>query len=173
MRNFLFLLTFIIVFSSLYAQVPSDLSKVTSSQISDAQLKEILNQAKSKGMSEGEMVSDLKKRGLPDSEIQQLITRSENMLPNGSSEEFKSKNEEKDGNKSLLIQVNPEAKSISRIFGADLFSSASNLFLPNLKIPTPINYVIGPDDELQLDIFGNNISSQKVKVSVDGYVNIK
>lgn len=173
MRNFLFLLTFIIVFSSLYAQVPSDLSKVTSSQISDAQLKEILNQAKSKGMSEGEMVSDLKKRGLPDSEIQQLITRSESMLPNGSSEEFKIKNEEKDGNKSLLIQVNPEAKSISRIFGADLFSSASNLFLPNLKIPTPINYVIGPDDELQLDIFGNNISSQKVKVSVDGYVNIK
>ncbi|MCF8341664.1 MAG: SLBB domain-containing protein, partial [Chitinophagaceae bacterium] len=31
----------------------------------------------------------------------------------------------------------------------------------------------GPDDELQLDIYGNNISSQKLVVSPDGMVNVK
>jgi len=47
------------------------------------------------------------------------------------------------------------------------------MFVPNLKIATPRNYVIGPEDELQLDVYGNNISNQKLVVSPDGLINVK
>jgi protein involved in polysaccharide export with SLBB domain len=61
----------------------------------------------------------------------------------------------------------------SRVFGADLFSSADPGFMPNLKIATPKGYILGAEDELQLDIYGNNISNQKLIVSPDGFINVK
>jgi protein involved in polysaccharide export with SLBB domain len=61
----------------------------------------------------------------------------------------------------------------SRVFGSELFSGVDPIFVPNLKIATPKGYVIGAEDELQLDIYGNNISNQKLMVSPDGIINVK
>jgi len=61
----------------------------------------------------------------------------------------------------------------SRVFGSELFSGVDPVFVPNLKIATPKGYVIGPEDELQLDIYGNNISNQKLMVSPDGFISVK
>jgi protein involved in polysaccharide export with SLBB domain len=61
----------------------------------------------------------------------------------------------------------------SKVFGSELFSSASPLLVNNLSIATPANYVVGPGDELLLEVFGNNISSQKLTVSREGFINVK
>ncbi|MHA8067761.1 SLBB domain-containing protein [Aquirufa ecclesiirivi] len=58
------------------------------------------------------------------------------------------------------------------IFGADLFDTETLNFEPDLKIATPSNYTLGPDDELNIDIFGDVLDNFKVKVSTEGTVKI-
>ena len=42
----------------------------------------------------------------------------------------------------------------STIYGAELFSKSSSVFEPNLRIATPSSYIIGPDDELIISVYG-------------------
>ena len=57
-----------------------------------------------------------------------------------------------------------------RIFGHDLFRSSKLTFEPNLQIATPDNYVLGPGDEVIIDLWGNTDSSEKYKISPDGRI---
>ena len=173
--SFCFLATCILIIGSVFGQVPTDLTLVKAEQISDAQLSQFIQRAQSSGLSEESIVADFQKRGLPEVELQVLASRIK-VLMNGDITAKEQTVLEKSGNK-RVYKGNPQADNskpnLSRIFGSELFSSADPLFVPNLKIPTPKSYVIGPEDELQLDIFGNNISNQKLVVSPDGMVNVK
>jgi len=60
-----------------------------------------------------------------------------------------------------------------RIFGADLFKNKKITFEPSLKMPTPKGYVIGPEDELLVDITGDNEKEYKLKVSPDGRIRME
>ncbi len=60
-----------------------------------------------------------------------------------------------------------------KIFGADLFKNENLTFEPDLRMATPKNYIIGPDDELLIDISGDNEASYKLKVSPDGTVRLQ
>ncbi|WP_229311202.1 SLBB domain-containing protein [Larkinella soli] len=59
------------------------------------------------------------------------------------------------------------------IFGASLFSNPSLTFEPNLRIPTPRNYQIGPEDELIVDVYGNAQQNYRVKVSPEGAIRLE
>ncbi|MVM29572.1 sugar transporter [Spirosoma sp. HMF4905] len=59
-----------------------------------------------------------------------------------------------------------------RVFGASLFENANLSFEPNLRIATPRNYVVGPDDEIKIDISGASTGGFELKVSPDGTVKI-
>lgn len=161
------------------AQLPTNLSNIRASQITDAQLMQFLQQAQSSGMTEEQLMQEFKKRGLPDAELETLVNRIKLMtgveLSAGDDMEM---DEKKDG-KSTARKYKGESRPFkipakpSRVFGADLFSTADPAFVPNLKIATPKGYVLGAEDELQLDIYGNNISNQKLTVSPDGFINVK
>ncbi len=161
-----------------HAQLPSDLSKVKSSQITDAQLTQFIQQAQSAGMSESQLIQEFQMRGMPEAELQLLMARVKLLMPAGTevnSPTDANNNKNSSGRRVFkgeqTIFQQPEVKS--RVFGADLFTGTDPLFVPNLKIATPKNYIIGPEDELQLDIYGNNISNQKLIVSPDGFVTVK
>ena len=166
-------------FNQLKAQLPSNLSNVRASQITDAQLMQFLQQSQSSGMTEDQLLQEFKRRGLPDAELETLVNRIKLMTGvELSASEDMEMGEKKDG-KSSTRKYKGESKTFkipvkpSRVFGADLFSSADPVFIPNLKIATPKGYVLGSEDELQLDIYGNNISNQKLTVSPDGFINVK
>ena len=174
------ILLFLVIMGNnyLYAQIPSDLSKIKSAQITDAQLMQFVQQAQSSGMSESELMAEFQKKGLPDAEIQLLAARLKGLM--GASQTFETLG---DGAGSK-VQSNKRSykgdfsqfkipERPSRVFGSELFSGVDPLFVPNLKLATPKEYVIGPEDELQLDVYGNNISSQKLMVSPDGFINVK
>ncbi|WP_373331136.1 polysaccharide biosynthesis/export family protein [Salmonirosea aquatica] len=57
-----------------------------------------------------------------------------------------------------------------RIFGAPIFQNAYLDFAPNLRLATPKNYILGPDDELIVDIYGNSVDNFRLKVSPEGTV---
>jgi len=59
------------------------------------------------------------------------------------------------------------------IFGSELYNSkiAPN-FEPNLKLATPLNYVLGPDDQIQVLIYGVQQYDGDLLVSAEGAISI-
>jgi len=60
-----------------------------------------------------------------------------------------------------------------KIFGEDLFRNGDLTFEPNLRMATPKNYIVGPDDELLVDINGDNEANYRLKVSPEGTIRIQ
>jgi protein involved in polysaccharide export with SLBB domain len=71
--------------------------------------------------------------------------------------------------------VNKKVKDTlnSLVFGSELFDNPTLNFEPNLKLATPVNYVLGPGDELQISVYGIQEFSDAVPVTVEGKVNIQ
>lgn len=60
----------------------------------------------------------------------------------------------------------------NKIFGFSIFNKKAGTFETNLKMATPKNYILGPDDELIVDINGYSEEHYNLTVSADGYVKI-
>ena len=59
------------------------------------------------------------------------------------------------------------------IFGSELFDNPTLNFEPDLKMATPVNYVLGPGDELQISVYGVQEYNASIPVSVEGNVSIQ
>lgn len=59
------------------------------------------------------------------------------------------------------------------IFGSELFDNPSLNFEPDLKLATPMNYVLGPGDELQVSVYGVQEYNATIPVSVEGKITIQ
>jgi len=60
----------------------------------------------------------------------------------------------------------------SNVFGAELFRNEKMEFAPNLRIATPPTYRIGPDDEIEITVYGFQEFNQALKVQPSGVINI-
>ena len=182
--KFLFLLIFSLVSYQIIAQGPTDLSRVKASQISDTQLQQYLTQAKANGLTHDQIEKELIRRGLPESEVSEIRLRMQLLDPSGAVSTTD------EPSSSASVAENTKRKTIgktstdpyefldnfrgnSRIFGTELFTNSNLTFEPDMRMATPKDYIIGPDDELNLNIYGLNISQQKLKVTPDGTVNVK
>lgn len=59
-----------------------------------------------------------------------------------------------------------------RVFGRDIFNNKSLTFEPQMNISTPQNYVLGPGDQLIIDVYGDTQKSDQLTVSPDGDVTV-
>ena len=57
-----------------------------------------------------------------------------------------------------------------QVFGRDIFNKRTLSFEPNMNIPTPSSYVVGPGDQVVIDVYGATQKTQKLEVSPDGTV---
>lgn len=64
--------------------------------------------------------------------------------------------------------VQSESKTV--IFGKDIFNNTLLTFEPQLNIATPDNYLLGPGDEVIIDIWGNSAANIKQTISPDGNI---
>ena len=58
------------------------------------------------------------------------------------------------------------------VFGRNIFTSRNLTFAPSANLPTPTNYVLGPGDEVIIDIWGTNQATIRRTISQDGTINI-
>jgi protein involved in polysaccharide export with SLBB domain len=58
------------------------------------------------------------------------------------------------------------------VFGHDIFNQRLLSFEPNMNIATPQNYVLGPGDQLIIDIYGASQKTMQLQVSPEGTVTI-
>jgi protein involved in polysaccharide export with SLBB domain len=87
-----------------------------------------------------------------------------------------------DTSKNRRVNLNERSKEqmkdafgnlIPKIFGAELFKNNDITFEPNLRMATPKSYIIGPDDQLLIDLTGDNEANYKLQVSPEGTIRLQ
>lgn len=64
----------------------------------------------------------------------------------------------------------PEASDA--VFGRNVFKNKNLSFAPSSNMATPKNYILGPGDEVIVDVFGANQSTIRSKITPEGYINV-
>lgn len=73
-------------------------------------------------------------------------------------------------------EANEDAAKVTlrrRIFGYNLFNTVKFDPTPAINIATPSNYVLGPNDQLLIDVYGYSQAMYKPIISADGYITIE
>ena len=71
-----------------------------------------------------------------------------------------------------IKQAESSVSDIKNVFGRNIFNNRLLTFEPNMNIATPQNYVLGPGDQLIIDIYGASQKSQQLQISPEGKVTI-
>jgi protein involved in polysaccharide export with SLBB domain len=78
----------------------------------------------------------------------------------------------------LKLQVNIQRLPLTKTgpeslkpFGYDLFTRKVSTFAPSTNVPVPSNYVVGPGDQLNVQLFGAQNRNLKLTVGRDGQLN--
>lgn len=167
--------------SRLFAQTitTANIGTVKVDELTDAQLQDFMKQAQASGMSDAQLRSLAISKGMSEEEANKLqnrinLLRSNTTAATGTSTTTTSQTDSR--------QLNYQPQAISKlpkrditkleIFGADLFDGSNITFEPNLRIPTPQNYVLGPDDQVIISVYGNSQVEWKPVISPDGNIQV-
>ena len=71
------------------------------------------------------------------------------------------------------ITIFKEENAEDQIFGRNIFNTKNLTFEPSNNLPTPMNYRLGPGDEIIIDIWGNNQVSFQQTITPDGAISIE
>lgn len=150
----------------------SNLSSAKINQLSDQQLQQLWQQAQRGGLSENDAISLLVKRGLPGSEVGALKKRLMGMQAKGKSGKSESLLKDTSGflRDSSWVKEMPAIKRKSSYYGFDFFNNAAISFEPNVRLTTPQQYVLGPDDEINIQYTGLNEASVDAIVNANGKI---
>lgn len=144
-----------------------DLSQVKAAQFSEAEIAKIGKELKANQMTLEQAEPLALAKGMSAAEFTQLKIR---LQSNGGVptevkvEQKKTSGTTQEG--SVLAAKN------AVVFGSELFTSKSLSFEPNQNMPTPPNYILGPGDQLDLNVFGIQQFAFSGSVSKNGTINI-
>jgi protein involved in polysaccharide export with SLBB domain len=145
----------------------SDLSQIRAAQFSEAQIAQIGKELKANQMTIEQAEPLALAKGMSASEFTQLKVRlqSNTVVPTEVKEEQKKPTTTtQDG--SVLATKN------AVVFGSELFTTKSLTFEPNQNMPTPPNYVLGPGDQLELNVYGIQQFNFSGTLSKNGTLNV-
>lgn len=171
-------------------QAQTNPANIKVDDLTDAQIEQYVKRAELMGYSESQLDGFARAQGVSAVESQKLKDRLQKIKRN----KQQPKNvdaRQQSGNTTTGRQVNGAAQPDSlrnkkslqdslridenklKVFGSDLFKNSEITFEPNLRMATPSSYIIGPDDEILLDISGDNEASYKLPVSPDGNITVE
>lgn len=186
MKRVILWLFVMILMGSVQAQTNPANIKVD--DLTDAQIEQYVKRAELMGYSESQLDGFARAQGVSAVEAQKLKDRLQKVKRN--KQQPKNTNGKQQPS-STGRQVNGGAQPDSlknkklqqdsikidekklKVFGSDLFKNSDITFEPNLRMATPSSYIIGPDDEIILDITGDNEASYKLPVSPDGNISVE
>lgn len=135
--------------------------------LTDAQIKQMVDEWQANGSLEKNWEEIAQSKGWSAADLEQIKTR----LAQINKSNFVNKNIQSTSRtipNTVKNSIKPRSENETKIFGSDLFSNGTITFEPNLRLATPSNYIIGPDDEIGIDIYGYSEASYRLKVSPDG-----
>ena len=182
--------------------MPLDLGTVKVEQITDEQIKQLLDQMEATGMTEARLEQLAMARGMRPAQIRELKRKIEEYKMKDSSVEgqervrgrLRTYGRESD---TLIYRqrafdriIDPDEKAVDffdflfdeeedeikpedKIFGLKLFRNEKIVFQPGLNIPTPVDYQLGQGDELIIDVWGVSEMTYIETISPEGSIIIQ
>ena len=148
--------------------------------MSDDEVMSYVKNAASQGKSQQTIYRELVVRGVSTSQLQRLKAKYEQQKANAvarrgnDSVDTQRVNTELDEVRTKQNEypwIEDEQDSI-KVFGRDIFRNANLTFEPSMNIATPVNYRLGPGDQLQIEVWGASEANITQKVTPDGYISI-
>lgn len=155
----------------------TDLSTLKVDYLSDSDILKIKSQLQSNNTTIEQVEPIALAKGLSATEFTKLKLRlgGNQLSPTGVSnkDNFDEKKEELSRKQDKIVNKKVKDTLNSLVFGSELFDNPELNFEPNLKLATPVNYILGPGDELQISVYGVQEFSASVPVTIEGKVNIQ
>ena len=157
--------------------------------MTDDQVIQYVKQAQAEGKSQNQMAIELKTKGVNIQQVERIKKKYEASQGGASVKEAVSisRNRNIDPSKEItpgsLDQVQTEtgdpiqnevaSANEPLVFGRDVFTNKNLSFEPNSNMATPANYLLGPGDQVIIDIWGASQNTFSETISPDGNINVK
>ncbi|EJG01867.1 SLBB domain-containing protein [Flavobacterium sp. F52] len=160
-----------------------DLSTVKVDYLSDDDLAKISAQLKSNNATIDQVESMALSKGMSQTEFNKLRVKLNEYEKKNTKDSAKDKNKDSKsktgektsefGRKQGEIKNEKVKDSLNAlIFGSELFDNPTLNFEPDLNLATPMNYILGPGDELQVSVYGVQEYNANIPVNVEGKISI-
>lgn len=177
-----------------------DLKTVKVDELTDAQIQKLIEKTKTSGMTVEQLEAMALTRGMSQTELdklkerinklnlsttsefvgnqtagnrtRKLVTNEDRITGTGEGEATTTTTEEDVFSSLTLSKQKFEEGLQKQIFGFDMFNNKNLTFEPSINVPTPIDYQIGPGDELVIDVWGASQQNYRQTVSPDGFIYI-
>lgn len=155
----------------------TDLSALKVDYLSDSDILKIKSQLQTNNTTIEQVEPIALAKGMSATEFAKLKLRlgGDQVSPTGVSnkDNFDEKKEELSRKQDKIVNRKVKDTLNALVFGSELFDNPELNFEPNLKLATPVNYILGPGDELQISVYGVQEFSATVPVTMEGKVNIQ
>lgn len=178
MKKILSILTFSLLFAT----------SILAQSMSDNQVIEYVKSATEAGKSQKQIMMELAARGVSRAQAERIKENYEDKQASEQTMGAIAKNRQRrniDASEELvegeMDQVVAEmsdpteqstAVAARLVYGRNIFNSRALTFAPSQNLPTPINYKLGPGDEVIIEIWGVNQITYRETISPEGSINI-
>lgn len=172
------------------------LTAMTYAQMSDEQVKQFVESEMKAGTSQSQIVTKLMQRGVTVEQARRLRNQYDMQI----SEQDLTKDAEgttnqemtsakrvvsgelrSDGSEEMRLMENgeqatqkvPRTPDGKKVFGRDIFSQANPNFQPNVNLAVPPTYILGPGDQLIIDIYGASQQTIIQTISPEGTITVE
>ncbi len=158
--------------------------------MTDDQVIQYVKQAQAEGKSQNQMAIELKTKGVTTQQVERIKKKyeaSQGGVKENAAAASISRSRTIDPTKEItpgsLNQVQAETGDSTLnevaganeplVFGRDVFTNKNLSFEPNSNMATPTNYLLGPGDQVIIDIWGASQNTFSETISPDGNINVK
>ena len=150
--------------------------------MSDSQVLEYVKEGIRQGKEQKQLASELARKGVTKEQamrVKQLYEQQNNVnVSNATGTDVNESRlrEEMKENTSDMLEDHPSTQDLERsnqVFGRNIFNTRNLTFEPSVNIATPLNYRLGPGDEVIIDIWGASQNTIRQQISPDGTINIQ
>ena len=171
---------------------------VMAQQMSDDQVVQYVKEAQRTGKSQKQMTTELLRRGVTKEQVARIqkkyaehstaadgvenkpsqLRERTSLMTDGTAIRGTSYEEAELEEQKEIIDLKRDAKATpeapgSNIFGHSLFSSRNLSFEPSANLATPVNYRLGPGDEVIIDIWGASENTIRQTISPEGTILVR
>lgn len=145
-------------------------------QMTDDQVITYVKAEAEKGVPQQNIATELAKRGVTQSQVERIRLQVEQQKQASSTSVNKTSTStsplrteiDRETLPSDLVLEDNEGKV--KIFGKNIFNQKNLTFTPNVNIPTPEDYKLGPGDEVVIDVWGASQTSVRQVISPEGNI---
>ena len=160
-----------------------------SSSMTDEQVIEYVKTATENGKSQKQIITELASKGVTREQMNRIKKEREEIISEKNKISATEKNRERNNPVKQEEMLSEEMDAITAelnkpteqtteeaakmVFGRNIFRSKNLTFAPNQNLATPINYKLGPGDEVIIDIWGASQNTMRETISPDGYIKVE